>query len=78
MRRSGRVTYAGTAPTLDYVQRYNETTRMPERSDNAHFVRGVKLTLGGTSSIVNTEVNAFSEAYGSGSTGWTAPTGTVK
>ena len=78
MRRSVLVTYAGTAPTLDYLQKYNETTRMPERSDNAHFVRGVKLTLGGTSSIVDTEVNAFSEAYASGSTGWTAPTGTVK
>lgn len=78
MRRSVLVTYAGTAPALDFLQKYNETTRMPERSANPHFVRGVKLTLGGTSSIVNTEVNKFTELYPTGSTGWKAPTGTVK
>ena len=62
MRRSVLVTYAGTAPLKDYLLKYNETTHLPERSTNPHFVRGVKLKLGGASAIVNTEVNAFAKA----------------
>ena len=59
MRRSVLVTYAGTAPAKDFLQKYNETTRMPERSAEPHFVRGVKAKLAGTSSIVNQDVADF-------------------
>lgn len=78
MRRSVLVTYVGSAPTQDFLLKYNPTTRMPERSENPHFVRGVKLKLAGTSEIVNTEVNKFSELYASGITGWKPKTGTIK
>lgn len=77
MRRSVLVTYAGTAPTLDYLRQYNETTRMPEMSAEAHFIRGIKLTLDGTSQVVNTAVNDFAKIY-DGTTGWTPPATSVK
>lgn len=76
-RRSALVAYAGTAPALDYLVKYNETTRMPERSTDAHFVRGVKLKLDGTSEIVNDEVNDFADLY-DGATGWVAPPTDIK
>lgn len=74
MQRSVLVTYVGTAPALDFLQKYNEGTKMPERSENAHFVRGVKLTLGGASSLANTDVTEFAGI----DTAWTAPVGTTK
>lgn len=79
MRRSVLVTYVGAAPAQDFLQKYNETTRLPERSTTPHFVRGVKLSLTGASAIVNPDVNAFSELYAaSNTTGYTPRTGTIK
>lgn len=61
MDRSLMDTYLGIAPVKDFLEKYNETNSLVERSADPHFVRAIGLTLGGTNVINDEAVLTFAD-----------------